>query len=212
MKNQADVRPAKFFKNFRTLFRTARNLKVLRYLIFFPPRESELYILFLTYQCEFALYQISTTGANEDLLWDEFVQILRRSPELLSTAKAAIQRAVEQFPRDQFDFDISQPVQFFEDRDKDETMQMARLFSEKDGYILLQRFVLQAEAAHFSHLARSAKPRYTTWKRYLKALHRDSRLRQTLIRAFQDGLKKIDFETALLALAEDVIKTEGEST
>ncbi|MBC8546821.1 hypothetical protein H8711_07720 [Clostridiaceae bacterium NSJ-31] len=211
MKNQADSKPAKFFKNFRTLFRTARNLKVLRYLIFFPPHENELYILFLTYQCEFALYQISTTGANEDLLWDEFVQILRRSPELLSTAKAAIQRAVEQFPRDQFDFDISQPVKFFEDHDKDETMQMARLFSEKDGFMLLQRFVLQAEAAHFSHLAGSAKPRYT-WKAYLKALHRDSSLRQTLIRAFQDGLKKIDFETALLALAEDLTKTEGEST
>lgn len=129
--------------------------------------ETLMYVLYLTYKVEFALYEICKQQQSPDLwalTWQEYLDSFSRSKELIQMAREIIQEAIFTFPSSSFDFKII--VIDKKGVPEDGMLHMVELFSGAEGNHLIETLTLRAELAHFSFVEKQHENGYS-WKQYM---------------------------------------------
>lgn len=163
----------------------------------FIPKEESIFIRYVMYKVQLAFYEIFKENA-EDISWNECILLIQTTEQLQKASRAVAEHAMRNFSSDRFNFEIPVCTDYVEDEEDNRTILLARIFSERAGTKLIHNFILRAQIAHFSYLSRKKGLDYT-WERYIQDLKNDTELLCVLARAFQDGLKNIDFNSSWLA-------------
>lgn len=171
------------------------NAHKVKFFCFLDQAHIDLHATLLSYRAQLAFFKICRTNGNEDMDWEEFVLLLRQWEDLRTATKAVIGHGVLHFDQKSFDFTIPQANFSCSDENSDcgTSLELAKLFTKQEGNDVVLKFMLLAELAHFTYLSRSKKPGYT-WKTYLEEILKSDTLLESLSLAFQDGVRKIDFE------------------
>lgn len=163
----------------------------------FIPKDESIFIRYVMYKVQLAFYELFKENA-EDISWYESVFIMQTTEQLREAARAVTEHAMRNFSSDQFDFEIPVCTDYVEDEEDNRTILLARFISEEAGTKLINGFILRVQIAHFRYLS-SKKGSAYTWETYIQDLQNDTELLSKLSRAFQDGLKNIDFKSSWLA-------------
>lgn len=175
---------------------------------------------YLTYKAQLAAYRMckrkfqNPQFQNPSFDWDTYLLMLQKEQKLRKLIKESIHDVPFAFDFDQVDFDLPIGTRFCIDEEdvddsaiagmegmKDDMLTACRIFSEREGRMVISGFLRQAEKAHHAQLVKKKGEQYS-WKQYLLDLATNAVLREKLFMAYNDALRSLDFDAVWLSERE----------
>lgn len=168
-----------------------------RYMTLANQDEINVYVTYMMYRVQQDLYQVcQESGLLCDLLWDDFVLLMRGHRPAQTAAVVVVCETLKNFYRyGHYDFDVTEvkliPDDDTEDRE-DDILHCSNLFSQDEGRGLIEGILFHAEVSQYRHLRNQGRD--FLWQEYLNELEQKGPLWEQVYAAFQDALARLDFK------------------
>ena len=154
-------------------------------------KEQMAHAIYIGYKVMRDLYEILIDEEETDLPWDEFLEYIASSSEIIFAASRVVKVTILDYATTSL-FNFKNPdLSALDELEEYDTLRGYRLFSDKEAYALVEYHFLMAEVAYFFRL-RILKG--YTWDQFTKELEKNGDTWNTLLFAFRESILKMDFK------------------
>lgn len=154
-------------------------------------KEQKAHAIYIAHKVMRDLYEILIDEEETDLPWDEFLDYIASTSEIVFAANKVVKATILAHPStSRFNFknpDLSALAEL----EEYDTLRGYRLFSDKEACSLVEYHFLMAEIAYFFRLR--LRKGYT-WDQFTKELEKNGDTWNTLLFAFRESILKMDFK------------------